>query len=105
MIKVILDTPENLQNLLIAFNAFGVVALSSIGREFTEEGHLLNIGGKGSVTKTYDVLHADIQGVYITHPEAFRGRWSDEYIDGLIALIPDTAIQDLEFIPTVTEDV
>lgn len=99
---VILDTPENLQSILADFDAFGVVALTNAGREFDESGHLMSTGGN-AVTKTYDVLHADIQGIYITHPEAFRGRWSDEYIDGLIALIPGTATTDLEFIRTVTE--
>jgi len=44
-----------------------------------------------------------IQGFYITHPESFRGRWNDECIDELIDLIPETATQDLEFIPTAKE--
>lgn len=101
--KVILDARENNKNTLVVFDAFGVIALTSIGREFTEQGHLINLGGQGSVTKTFDVIHEDIQGDYITHPEAFRGRWSDEYIDGLIGLIPETATVDFEFVRTVVE--
>ena len=99
--KVLLDITENNHSTIATFDAFGVAALTAAGREFDNQGHLISIGGN-SVTKTYDVVHEDsVQGSYITHPEAFRGRWSDEYIDGLIALIPDTATIDFEFTPTV----
>ena len=100
--RVIKDTTENLQLIIAAFDAFGVIALTDAGRSFNDDGHLISIGGS-SVTKTYDVVHEDIQCSYITHPEAFRGRWSDEYIDGLIGLIPDTATTDFNFTPTVEE--
>lgn len=102
---VIKDTKENLELIIAAFDAFGVVVLTNAGREFDKFGHLISIGGD-SVTKTYDVVHEDSkQGSYITHPEAFRGRWDNNYIDGLISLIPDTAIINLEFISTPTEKV
>ena len=97
---MIFDTPENNKETIAIFDAFGVAALTNAGREFNTDGHLISMGGK-SVTKTYDAIHDDlVHGCYITHPEAFRGRWSDEYIDVLIALIPDTATTDFEFIPT-----
>lgn len=101
--KVTLDTPEHLNTLLAAYDALCTEILTGMGREFTEEGFLKSLRGD-SVTKTYDVIHEDsVQGFYITHPEAFRGRWNDECIDELIDLIPETATQDLEFTRTVEE--
>jgi len=101
--KVILDTEENLQSIITAFDSFAMNALAAMGREFTAEGYLKSIGGN-SVTKTYDIVSEDSEhGFYITHPESFRGRWRDEYIDGLISLIPDSAIIDFEFTRTITE--
>lgn len=98
--KVILDTPENNTSTLAAFDAFGVVVLTAAGREFNDDGHLISIGGN-SVTKTFDIVHKySLQLSYITHPEAFRGRWDDQYVDGLIGLIPDTATIDFDFTPT-----
>lgn len=101
--KVILDTKANLNALISAYNALCTEIMTGMGREFTEEGYLKSMRGN-SVTKTYDVIHEDsIQGKYITHPEAFRGRWNDECIEELISLIPASAVQDLEFTKTATE--
>lgn len=101
--KIIQDTKESLQASLITFDAFGVAALTSMGREFNDDGHLIS-NGSDLVTETYDVIHEDIeQGFYITHPEAFRGRWEDAYVDGLIDLIPETATSNLEFTRTIDE--
>jgi len=104
MMKVILDTKENLESIIVAFDNYGVTALTASGREFTAEGYLINLGGSGSVTKTYDIIHEDSeQGFYITHPEEFRDNWGDECADSLIALIPETATINLNFIRTIQE--
>ena len=104
VVKVLLDTKENLEATIESFNDFGVAALTNIGREFNSDNHLINIGGNGSVTKTYDIVNEDSEaGFYITHPEYFRGRWSDEYVDGLINLILPSSIVDTEFNRTIDE--
>lgn len=101
--KVTLDTKANLNALISASNALCTEIMTGMGREFTEKGYLKSMRGN-SVTKTYDVIHEDsIQGFYITHPEAFRGRWNDECIDELIGLIPASAVQNLKFTRTITE--
>jgi len=87
---VIQDTTVNLTSTIAAFDFFGAAALAGAGRE--------------SGTETFDVVHTDsIHGDYIAHPEAFRGRWPDECIDGLIDLIPGTATVDFNFTKTIEE--
>lgn len=104
--KVIQGTQEELQSLLDAFDEYGRIVFIQMGRELTEEGWLISRSGN-SVTKTYGLVQEDsVQGLYITHPDTFRGRWDDPpYIEGLLALIPETLTVNLEFVRTPSEDI
>ena len=106
--KVIKGTQEELQNLADSFDALARTILSGIGRTIDEYGNLVNLKGGvdcSTVTNTFvQPVEDSVQGWYLQHPDKMRGRWTDEYIESLVDLIPESLEIEEGFTPTIEQD-